>query len=209
MRATFRRIVIWCVKLAILALVVWGGHCTIVAALDDLKSHHWQLARIQPAWILVAGLFYLVAQIPCAWLWQRVLVALRQPIVFLRALRAFLIGHLGKYVPGKAMVVVLRAALVGGPNVRTAPAVAAVFYETFTTMACGCVVAATILLIGYRGEHAWLILGALGLALLMGVPTIPVVFNRIMRIVPVSRTEQSAPRRHLNPHQILPKTQSI
>src|SRR5262249_47987657 len=140
----FRRVAIPLAKLAILALVLWGGSRTISSALDDLKQRNWDFAQLQPGWLALSGFLYLVSQLPSGLFWHTVVSSLGQRVTLGRALRAYYIGHLGKYVPGKAMVVVLRAALVSQPHVKTSRAVVAVFYETFTTMAVGAVLAAVI-----------------------------------------------------------------
>src|SRR5262249_8486007 len=142
MPVPLRRLAIPLAKLAILALVLWGGHRAIAAAVDDLRGHQWQWNQLEPGWAMLAGLLYLASQLPSAILWHSVLAALGQRVSIWRALRGYYIGHLGKYVPGKAMVVVLRAGLIGGPNVKISLAVVAVFYETFTTMAVGSLLAA-------------------------------------------------------------------
>src|SRR5262245_35219306 len=112
----FRRVVIPVAKLAILALVLWGGSRTITSALDDLRQHNWGLAQLRPGWVILSGVLYLASQLPAGLFWHSVLRSLGQRVTSGRALRAYYIGHLGKYVPGKAMVVVLRAALVGRPH---------------------------------------------------------------------------------------------
>jgi glycosyltransferase 2 family protein len=179
-------------KCAILALVVWGGHRTIAGGLAELRKNSWEIGQLQPGWAVLAGVLYLVSQLPCGWFWHSVLVALGQTVETLRALRAFYIGHLGKYVPGKAMVVVLRAALVSGPACSVAMGAVAVFYETFTTMAVGAVMAAAILLVEHR-QQTVLILGSLALAVIVGVPTLPFVFVRLMRFIKLAGQSASAP----------------
>ncbi|HTQ38874.1 MAG TPA: lysylphosphatidylglycerol synthase transmembrane domain-containing protein [Pirellulales bacterium] len=181
-------------KLSVLALVVWGGHRTIAAGLTDLRQNGWRPSQLHPAWAVLAGLLYLLSQYPSGWFWHCVLIALGQRIPRWHALRAYYIGHLGKYFPGKALVIALRAALVSRPYCKISLAVVAVFYETFTTMAVGGVVAAMILLFTHR-EQTWLIVGALGLAVLVGLPTLPVVFVRLMRLLrmlPLERTASEA-----------------
>ena len=59
------------------------------------------------------------------------------PVGYLAALRAYLISHLGKYVPGKAMVVVMRVGLVAPYGARPATAAFATLYETLVMMAAG------------------------------------------------------------------------
>lgn len=58
------------------------------------------------------------------------------------ALRAYLVSHLGKYVPGKALVVVMRASLCTPHGARAATAAFATLYETLVMMAAGGLVAA-------------------------------------------------------------------
>lgn len=58
------------------------------------------------------------------------------------AVRAYLISHLAKYVPGKAMVVVVRSGLCAEAGIRPATAAFATLYETIAMMAVGGLVAA-------------------------------------------------------------------
>jgi uncharacterized membrane protein YbhN (UPF0104 family) len=183
MPVTLRRVAIPLAKLAILALVIWGGSRTVNSALDDLRQRNWDLSQLRPGWLVLSGFLYLASQLPSGLFWHSVLRSLGQRVTTGRALRAYYIGHLGKYVPGKAMVVVLRAALVGQPHVNTSLAVVAVFYETFTTMAVGALLASIIAALS--GENIWLIAAAIGAAMLVGLPTIPPVFSRLLRLLPV------------------------
>ncbi len=130
-------------------------------------------------------LLYLISQFPCAWFWHGVLLGLGQKVTLPRAARAFYIGHLGKYLPGKALVVIMRAMLVSHLQVKRSLAIVAVFYETFTTMACGAVLSALILIATHR-EQTWLILGSFGLAAVVGLPTVPFIFVRVLRILRLS-----------------------
>ena len=203
MRQSIHRLVFPLAKLAILALVLWGGHRTIARGINELSQHGWTLGKLQPSWAAVSAGLYLISQLPSGWFWHSVLVRMNQPVGLLRALRAYYIGHLGKYVPGKAMVVVLRAALVGQPRVKTTMAVIAVFYETFTTMAVGALLAALVLLATHR-EQTWLIGGSLALSLLVGLPTLPPVFARLLRLMRIiapnsaDDTTEPAPTIHLH-----------
>ena len=104
-------------------------------------------------------------------------------------LRAFYIGGLGKYVPGKAMVVVLRTGLVRGPRVDTTVAALCVFIETLTMMAVGGFLGAVLVLFSdtpFR-EMALIYPLAIGLMLLTGIPTLPPVFRVIVKTLRVSR----------------------
>src|SRR5690606_94835 len=99
--------------------------------------------------------------------------------------RAYYIGHLGKYVPGKAMVVVLRAALLSDKQVDTKMATISVFVETLTMMAAGAFLA-LIYMLRYVTDNRVLHQMAYGLLLLTLLPTLPPLFRRIivrMRLV--------------------------
>jgi uncharacterized membrane protein YbhN (UPF0104 family) len=93
---------------------------------------------------------------------------------------------LGKYVPGKAMVVVLRAGLVRGPTVDTTVAVVSVFVETLTLMAVGAFFALGLVAVLFREHLALLILGA-AVTVGAGVPMLPPVFRRLVMLLQVKR----------------------
>jgi uncharacterized membrane protein YbhN (UPF0104 family) len=166
----------------VLALVLWGGHRTVMQAVEGLEKEGWTFDRLEPWWLVLAGAIYLVSQLPSGLFWRRTLLEMGQSVSLPRALRAYYIGHLGKYVPGKAMVLVLRTGLIKTAHIKTSVAIAAVFYETLTTMAIGSLVAAIMLFIGHR-EQWPIALVALGLAAAMGLPTAPVVFNTLLRVL--------------------------
>ncbi|TWU21099.1 hypothetical protein Pla52o_41320 [Novipirellula galeiformis] len=85
------------------------------------------------------------------------------------------LGHVGKYVPGKAMVVVLRAGVLGRSSVPLMPATIGVFLETFMMMAVGATVAGVV--ISTLPVPPWMILAAAGGAILASIPTLPPVLQ--------------------------------
>ena len=103
-------------------------------------------------WLAASGGLYLLGTLFSGIFWHRVLRALGQNVGFWTALRAYYIGHLGKYVPGKAMVVILRAGLIRGQGVDTSLAVVSVFFETLTMMSVGALLAAAIVAVWFRGQ---------------------------------------------------------
>lgn len=173
-------------RVAIFAAVALGIAHTVRKSLSQFEEQRFRLDELRVGWLLFSGLLYLVGSLPTWWFWHRVLVAMGQAPGSRTSLRAFYIGHLGKYVPGKAMVVVLRAGMVGGPQVSRAVAATAVFVETLTTMAVGAVVAAAIL--AWRFQHDWRLLAlALILAICAGVPAWPPIFRRVVRLLRLHR----------------------
>jgi glycosyltransferase 2 family protein len=171
------------VKLLIVALVVWYIRRTLIDAWEQLGEHRW---HVDFGWLAAAGGLYLLGTLPCAIFWHRALRALEQPVSLSRALRAYYIGHLGKYVPGKAMVVVLRTGLVRGQGVDTSLAAVSVFFETLTMMAAGAMLAAAMMAVWFRG-HALLFWAAIAMMAAAGAPTLPPVFRRLVRLVGVGR----------------------
>jgi hypothetical protein len=87
-------------------------------------------------------LLYVAGLVCCGRFYEQVLRASPTPIGLLPAVRAYLISHLGKYVPGKAMVVVMRAGLSVPAGARAASAAIATFYETLVMMTSGSLIAA-------------------------------------------------------------------
>jgi uncharacterized membrane protein YbhN (UPF0104 family) len=198
---TTRRWVMRAIKLAIIGLLIWGGHKTIAGAYDELTQKKFDWNTIHGWWLVAAAVVYLLGQLPMAVFWRAILVDLGQHPTWYRTIRANLIGHLGKYVPGKALVVVLRTALVKTSRVQTGPAVASIFYETFTSLAVGSFMAVIMLtpLVDFSlpywqplhwfdapdatltpGSDPRMFLLAFGLACAMGIPTIPPVFEWLL-----------------------------
>lgn len=98
--------------------------------------------RISPAGFAAAASLYVAGLVPLGLFYGRVLAASRTPIGAFAALRAYLISHLGKYVPGKAFVVVMRAGLSSPAGARPATSAFATLYETLVMMAAGGLLAA-------------------------------------------------------------------
>jgi uncharacterized membrane protein YbhN (UPF0104 family) len=178
-RRLARRLLITAVKLGIIGLVVWGVHQSLQAGLRDLGDTARQL---QPRWLVVSGVLYLVSVLPPALFWHRLLIVYGQRVTLWHAVRAYYIGHLGKYVPGKAMVVVLRAGLVRGEHVSASLAAVAVFVETLAMMAVGSFLAAVILALWFRDQWQYVAL-AVGFMVVVVVPTLPPVARWLLRLV--------------------------
>jgi uncharacterized membrane protein YbhN (UPF0104 family) len=158
-------------------LVVWFLVATIRGAWNELKGYQVEL---RVPWLLVSAGLYLAGLLPCAWVWRRALTALGQSPSWPQVLRAYFVGHLGKYVPGKAMVIVLRVGLLKPAGVEVRAAAVAVFYETLTMMAFGAALAAAIIAAAVR-EQVLLALLACGLATVSLLPICPPVLRCLMR----------------------------
>jgi hypothetical protein len=140
---------------------------------------------------VLSGVLYLLGMLFAGLFWHRVLHDLGQRPRLGETLRAYFIGHLGKYVPGKAMVVILRAGLLSGPRVDPAAAAAAVFVETLTMMAVGTAMGAAIVAWLFPAER-FLFWGAMGMTLVSLVPTFPPVFRLAVRLVGLRKWSPAA-----------------
>ncbi|HEX8200092.1 MAG TPA: lysylphosphatidylglycerol synthase domain-containing protein, partial [Isosphaeraceae bacterium] len=159
-------------------LVMVGRH--VARTWSDLHANG-RAVRVEPGWIALAGALYLAGLGACGVFFGRVLREGPSPVALGPAVRAYLISHLGKYVPGKAMVVVMRVALVVPHGARPATAAFATLYETLVMMASGGLVAA----LGFatRADAPVLrlaLLLALGLGLAFFVAVEPRVFPRLV-----------------------------
>jgi uncharacterized membrane protein YbhN (UPF0104 family) len=170
------------IKSAVAVLVLWylGRHVT--RTWRDLHSHGESI-HIDAAWIAVAGALYLAGLTACGMVYARVMAAGQTPVGTAAAVRAYLISQLGKYVPGKAMVVVMRVGLSTPYGARPAIAALATFYETLTMMAAGALVGALGFALGPRPVQ-WIPLGAsAGLAALLLAVVLPAVFPRVAALM--------------------------
>lgn len=168
------------IRLLILIAVVYGVRRSLLDGLAKLNEHPWHL---EFGWLVAAGTLYLASLVPAGMFWHRILRGMGQDAGLGETLRAYFIGHLGKYVPGKALVVILRAGLIRSHRVDPLVAGTSVFVETLTLMAVGGVLSAIIIPFWY--PDAWkLVLVALAFAGMSGLPTIPPLFRLLVRWFP-------------------------
>ena len=185
---TLKRLLKLTFWLIILAIVAWFVVKAFGEAEESFSEHHFSIGQIDLHWLGLAGVAYIVGLLPCWWFWCRSLKAMGQAPPVADSLQAYYIGHLGKYVPGKAMVVVLRAAFIRGPNVDTTIAATTVFVETLTMMAVGAFLAAVILV--FTLNHSLLVVLAVCMAIGAGLPTFPPIFRRLVRLLKVGRESE-------------------
>ena len=181
-------------KVLIVALVAWFVRGTLISTWDELRSQPLQLRMLRPAWLVFSGVIYLVALLPAGWYWHHILKTLGQEAGLGESLQAYYLGHLGKYVPGKAMVIILRTGLIRSHRVDTTLAVVSVFYETLTMMAVGSFLAGGILAFRLREERL-LLWASLGFMLLAGLPTLPPIFRLILRVMQLGKFQKASQTR--------------
>ena len=172
-------------KVLVVAVVFWFVRDTIITAVGKLGEYP---LRLRPWWLVASGGLYLLGVLPAGLFWHRVLRVLGQEAGIVETLRAYYIGHLGKYVPGKAMVVILRAGLIRSHRVDAGVAAVSVFFETLLMMSVGALISAAILAVWFR-QHAFLCAVALGLMVVAGLPVVPPIFRRLVRLACVGRSD--------------------
>ena len=178
--------------LIVVAVVVGIGHFVTKAWLE-LQEKPFPLANLSPWWLFLSGVFYLVGMLPAGLFWHRLLLAMGQHPTRWDTLGAYYVGHLGKYVPGKVMVVVLRSGLIRSDRVDTASAAVTVFMETLTQMTVGAGIAGMIIAVRYS-HHRLLLLLALLLMIAAGLPTVPAVYRRLVRWFKIARVSPEIDR---------------
>ncbi len=109
-------------------------------------------------------------------------------------LRSYYISHLGKYVPGKAMVIVLRTGMLNAAGGRPGPVAASVLVETLTLMSVGGVISGHCSWIpSVAKDHPWwLVALAFALAAACALPTLPPVMNRLIAFFERRRAARNA-----------------
>lgn len=96
-----------------------------------------QGVSISPGWLVAAMLAYLAGWLPSAWYWRRLMHTLGEEVRLLDAARAYFCGHLGKYVPGKAGVLLIRAGMLKGRGHSASIAAVTATVETLLLMGAG------------------------------------------------------------------------
>ncbi len=175
-------------KLGVFGLLCWAIYHALHTGNQQLSQHKW---HVEPVWLLVSGLLYLAGMFPFALFWYRILLATDQPARPMESIRAYYISQLGKYVPGKWMVILLRRVLLRDPKVEHTVVAASVFFDTFTMLAVGSAISALVLVI-WHPNQTLLIATAAGSIVLLGAPTAPFFFEFLLRTLGVTRLNPTA-----------------
>lgn len=137
------------VSIALFAATIWFLAIHVQSALAELRDRPF---RVDVPLAVAGAVLYTVGMLLLGGAWRTVLGdrgrrAPGQPAFrFWDVVRTFFISQLGKYVPGKAMVIVIRYALLAPRGMTFGLATLTSFYETFCTMACGSLLALAVLL---------------------------------------------------------------
>ncbi len=141
--------------------------------------------------IALASLLYGFAMLPPGFVLAAAIRSLGERASLPTAMASQLLGHAGKYVPGKAMVVVLRVGGLSTDGVSAVTATISVFMETLLMMAVGAAVAC--LVIFWLPVPTWMMATAAVVAVAASIPTLPPVLKRVAAKVAHRNPTQNVP----------------
>jgi uncharacterized membrane protein YbhN (UPF0104 family) len=170
------------IRIVMAASVVVAITYTAFKLGGQLREREFDFSQVNYFWWLASPFSYVASMLLSCLFWHRVLYAMGQKPTLSQSLLAFFASQLGKYIPGKAMVVVIRTDLIRGDDVRTAPAAASVFVETLTWIFVGSAIASLLLVLQFRDQVGLQITAGV-LTVAAGVLTWPSVFRRIAKKV--------------------------
>ncbi|MDB5387413.1 MAG: hypothetical protein JWM11_3059 [Planctomycetaceae bacterium] len=190
----------WCLLMLVLAAVLLQAR-TLGVQID------WAQISIRPGWLALSILLYIAGWLPAVWFWGELIREVGCRVSWFEVAKAYYCGHLGKYVPGKAGVIFIRAGMLRTHGVPVGPGALSAGYETLASMAAGAAVGFALLptavdpeLLG-RILH-WIPGGALIVRFLpwlvlagslLGLPILSRVFDRILKkMVPAEKTGGAA-----------------
>jgi len=132
------RLIRWIVTALVLVATFWFLGLQIRAALDELRNRPF---TFRPEWVLVSVAFFVIGMVFNSSSWFFALqdriraIGLPLQISFSEIARIFLISQVGKYVPGKGFVLVLRYGLLRAKGATFGLITLTTIFETFCCMA--------------------------------------------------------------------------
>ncbi|MGL6076714.1 MAG: lysylphosphatidylglycerol synthase domain-containing protein [Fimbriiglobus sp.] len=161
--------------LAVAIIAAFGWHFYRLLSANPLQSDQLTL-RFE--YLIPAGLLYLAAHTIWATFFYQLLRGQGGNISWFTALRAYFVSQVGKYVPGKAWVIVLRMMILRHYNLTPTVVGVVGVYETVTSMAAGAMVGAIFLpwsgLVFEAGSAKWLAIAAVA-----SMPIGTILLNRL------------------------------
>jgi uncharacterized membrane protein YbhN (UPF0104 family) len=100
-----------------------------------------QPLRLNWGWLTLATVASVAMWLPSVWYWRKLISSFGFSPTWTQVVRAHYCGQLGKYLPGKAAVIVIRTALIGASGVPAPAAALTVTVESVTYMWAGTLLA--------------------------------------------------------------------
>lgn len=170
------KILRWVLTVAVVAGLAWAARSSVLALMHSPPD--WK--QVNGWWLAAAAGAMAGAQVLVGWFWRQILASSGHPRDPVAALRAFFFSQFGKYVPGKAMVIVLRSSWASAAGIPLSIGIGSVFLETLMYIAVGAGLGLGALAYSGAGQ-AWMNGVAWVMAMGVGLFTIPPVFERLER----------------------------
>lgn len=176
--------------LAVAIIVGVGAQFARILSNPQLADYRFAL-RVE--YLLAAGLLYVAAHCCWATFWVRLLHGQGIRVSWLGGVRAYFVSQFGKYVPGKAWVILIRVAMLRAAGERGLPVAVTATYETLTSMAAGAMMG--VLFLPWLGGRSDVVSG--NVVFLFGIAALPLllgVLNRLaVRVAARSRGPDASP----------------
>ena len=144
----------------------------------ELKKLQGTELKLELPVLFVGAALYAAAMACFAAYWRQAALGMGGCPGRMEAQRAYFASQLGKYIPGKAWVILIRCALINNQTTTAPVVIASTFYETLAMMAAGSLLALVALLSAGNARPVMLVLaGGLAAGLLFAV--LPPVFGRL------------------------------
>ena len=170
-----------------LAVLVAAGH-EVLGALSRMEASQ---VRFSVPILGLSLLCYLGGMALFAEFWRRAVGALEGKLPRVDCHFAYFVSQLGKYVPGKAWVILIRYGLIGKNRLSFRAATASSIYETFSVMGSGALLSfLALLLLGGGPTLLWL---ALGLSAALLAASHPPVSSWVVGVAPLARGRDGKP----------------
>lgn len=184
---------VWVAVKSVLALAILIGVCRHFAAVLDRPEIRDRPFTLRPAYLLLASLLYLLAHCCWATFWVRLLRSQGVRVGWGIGVRAYFVSQFGKYIPGKAWVILMRIGLLRPFGGRPLPVAVTATYETLTSMAAGALIG--VMLLGSLGVLPQEVSGNVAfLVAVGGLPVALAVLNKLaVRQAAKSRSPDAPP----------------
>jgi len=156
-------------------ILLYAASRQIVA---ELRKLHGREINLDLTLLFVGALLYAAAMSCFAAYWRQTALGMGGHPGSLEVQRAYFASQLGKYIPGKAWVILIRCALLDNQTTTTPVIIASTFYETLAMMAAGSMLALFALL-AVGGVPPVMLALAAGLTAGLLLAVLPPVFGRL------------------------------
>jgi hypothetical protein len=144
----------------------------------ELKKLQGTELKLDLPLLFVGAALYAAAMACFAAYWRQAALGMGGSPGRMETQRAYFASQLGKYIPGKAWVILIRCALINNQTTTAPVVIASTFYETLAMMAAGSLLALVALLSAGNARPVMLVLAA-GLAAGLLFAVLPPVFGRL------------------------------